>query len=162
MIPLSDDDEQLHIQNDLIDYADVDRAVSENASDGILLGRRKDWVDAALPDADVLETATSGGYQGKWAFVAKVDGYWWLHSDYYGSCGHCDSFIDRKKAWLEDALRDAYCFESVGDALAYLATTDAVEWKYGDGTIVRNEIAGVLENYRDGPESGAETEADNE
>lgn len=156
MIPLSED--ELYIKNDLIDHADKEHAIAENASDDstYLLGRRDDWIEAALPDADVLETATSGGYQGKWAFVAKVGGYWWLHAEYYGSCGGCDSFIDRKKAWLDDALRQAYCFESVDDALAYLAATDAIEWKYSDGNVVKSEIAEVLKKHRTGDRQNAQ------
>lgn len=130
-----DAEDKPYIQNDLIDYSQFP------TGDGYI-GRREDWVQAALPDDAVIQYVKSGGYQGQYAFVIRLDGYIWLFNDHYGSCGHCDDFIDRKRQWTEDMLRSAYCFESEEDVLDYLSETDDFSWS-------EVNIQTVLEMVRD-------------
>lgn len=87
-------------------------------------GYRRNWVDAALPEEAHIQSIRSGGYQGQVAFVIRLDDYIWLFTDYYGSCSHCDNFIDRELSWLEDMLRKAYCFETEDDAIMYMAESN--------------------------------------
>lgn len=97
---------------------------------------------AALPDEAKIQFLKSGGYDGRVVFVIRLDGYIWLFTDYYGSCDHCDNFIDRKRQWTDDMLRKAYCFESADDALKYIARTDDFSWY----DLNKNQVVDMIEN----------------
>lgn len=60
--------------------------------------------------------------------MIRLDDHIWLFNDYYGSCSHCDNFIDRELDWLEDMLRKAYCFEAENDAIQYMAESNDFSW----------------------------------
>lgn len=113
--------EQTYIKRDLIDYVD-EVSVEDAYSD------RVHWVKECLPNRAAIQYWREGGYQGKLAFVIRLDGYLWLYNDYYGSCSGCDAFLSNEKNYIEDLLRGAYCFESEEDAIAYAESTDDYSW----------------------------------
>ena len=121
-----------YIQKDLIDYGRIPTSVDAF--------NRAGWVEAALPEEASIQFRKSGGYTGVFVFVIRLNGYIWLFNDYYGSCSHCDSFIDREKEWTENMLRSAYCFESEEDALQYLEETDDFSWGQFSGPAIEEMI----------------------
>jgi len=147
---VTDAENQPYIQKDLIDYSTFP------TSKDTYIGQRPDWVEAALPDEAVIQYVRSGGYQGQYAFVIRLDGYIWLFNDYHGSCGGCDDFIDRQWQWTEDMLRRAYCFESEEDAVEYLSETDDFSWFDINLQTVLQMVKSPQKNRVDGESGGNE------
>jgi len=115
-------EEKLYKQKDLIDQCTIKKY---GAVEGY---GRSAMIKAALPEEAELQTYSTDGYQGKMAFVIRLEGEIWLHNDYFGSCSYCDSFIDNQENWTEKMMRKAYCFDSEENAIEYLETTEDHSW----------------------------------
>lgn len=96
--------DNLLLQDDLIDYADI-----PNDVDGY---GRKPWIEGSLPDSASVAVESSGGYQGTMCFVVYCNDTIWLIDTYYGSCSHCDGHIANEYSSTERLLREARGFES--------------------------------------------------
>lgn len=136
--------EQNYLQNDLDRYAsdldDIDWDYSN-------VGDRVDALVEALPDEAYVDTRTSGGWQGEIVIVVVLDGYYWVTNDYYGSCSHCDSFMDNHRSWTEQQLREFYCFNDLNDMKAYIEDTDSYDWDDTDlGDLALDMIEDMIEN----------------
>ncbi len=112
--------EKTYIEKDLSEYALISNLSGCS---------RNEAMESVLPNEAKIETASIGGYEGKLVIVIKLDGYIWMHNDYYGSCGYCDGFLENEKEWTEDMLRKMYCFKTVEDALQYINETDDYSWE---------------------------------
>jgi len=113
-----------YIKNDLIDYADM------NGFHNYTGHKRDDAIRHVLPDSATLFSEYRGSYQGELVLLIECDGYVWLHFDYFGSCSHCDPFLDNEKSWTEKMLREAYCFENSDDLRTYLDESDDIRWSF--------------------------------
>lgn len=129
-----------YIKRDLIDHADVD----------VPLGRypdREAVLDAMLPEDAAAHTAKAGTWQGELVIVVEYDDHLWMAHDYYGSCAGCDYCIDAPREWGKDMLRTLYCFETVGDARAYLRETMEFGWEEME---LREEATALLDEIEAG------------
>lgn len=130
---------QTYLKRDLIDYVPHERVEPPESG----YGGRPEWVVHNLPLSAAIQYWMEGGYQGKLAYVIRLDGYIWIFNDYYGSCSHCDAFIDNERNYTEDMLRKAYCFASKADALEYVRSTDDYSWE---------GVIGIVEKMVEDPE----------
>lgn len=119
------DSGNLYLKKDLIDHADVDNITSTY--------QREDALGMALPPEADIHVSKTGGYQGELAIVIDYDGYIWMSCDHYGSCSHCDPFIDNERDYIEKVLREIHCFPNVESAYQYLQETDSWEWNNAKG-----------------------------
>lgn len=115
---------QTYLKRDLIDYVPGGEIEIPEPR----YGGRPHWVISNLPQEAHVQYWREGGYQGKLAYVIRLDGYFWVFNDYYGSCSGCDAFIDNEAQYTEDMLRKAYCFVTKEDVLEYIDSTDDYSW----------------------------------
>lgn len=116
--------EQTYLKRDLIDYVDGSVRAPDESYSG-----RAEWVICNLPESASVQFRKEGGYDGKLAFVIRLDGYLWIFNDYYGSCSGCDSFLANKWDYTRDMLRKAYCFPDEHAAHQYVESTDDYAWR---------------------------------
>jgi hypothetical protein len=109
------DIKDLYIKNDLTDYV-------EYPSNGVDGYARTDYIKAILPEKADIEVYNHGSYQGTLGFVIRLDGYYWLIKEHYGSCSVCDSMMaaDDKIEYAKSILRNAYCIENEENAIKFL------------------------------------------
>lgn len=143
------------VKNDLIDYADIPEKQKRRSSKpkvdedkDVEYGYgRSGWIRASLPDEVTVDSWSSGGYQGKQAFIISLDGYLWLIDTYYGSCSYCDRFIENEKSETENLIRSARCFETKDDLLAWVDEADD-EYVFKRGytdSISKEKIEGMID-----------------
>lgn len=127
-----DPDEQglsdLQLKKDLGDFATHGVELSDYPS--------RSEVVKKLLNSPKMEVHSVGDYQGTLGFVIKTGGYIWVIKEHYGSCALCDGFISAKREgnaveYGRSILRNAYCFDDVSDAQAFvalMAEQDAYGW----------------------------------
>jgi len=142
--------------DDLIDHADFDGVeFTVDKPNGLTrhLGvtDRGKAAELVLPDSASTVSSYSGGYTGRYAIAIMYDGAYWLVTDAYGSCSHCDSFLADKQAATEQILRDAKRFESLHALCRWVRRMQARVWNglYHQNTSqVVNDVIGQLVDER--------------
>ena len=62
-------------------------------------------------------------------FVIEGFGYYWIIKEAYGSCEVCDGFIGAPNyEYGLSILRNAYAFDTLDDARAFLSSVDGWGW----------------------------------
>lgn len=98
-------------------------------------------------DVRVLFSESDDDYQGSiyaLLFVPAHDVYA-IWSDYFGSCGGCDSLIDASTQDAFDYIKATMAegntrqFRSIADAAHYLRTSEDFSWSYGGGVAAFRE-----------------------
>lgn len=106
---------ELYLGKDLEAYVEDEQVAEKHP-------RRGDLVRGLLPDSATINIYSSGGYQGMMGFAIDLDDHIWLIKESYGSCSYCDGLIgsgDRISYGIS-MLRNAYCFESIDDAVEFV------------------------------------------
>ena len=119
-------DNVLYEKRDLEDYASDQESVDSYG--------RVDNVKELLPDDAIVKNYSAGGYEGTIGIVIKLDGYYWLIKEMYGSCSLCDPYIasDDHAEYARSIMRNAYCLpdkESAEKFLKKKEEDDSYGWK---------------------------------
>jgi len=88
----------------------------------------KDWVCHVAPDVLWFSVQDVGSYQGSVYGFGLYKGKLLIYEDSYGSCSGCGAWGEGgEPETQEDLLKNSKEFDSLEDALAYLAKMDRYE-----------------------------------
>lgn len=118
-------EEKTYIENDIDEYVSWDEW-NKDGSD--FHPNRKQALEEVLPRDARIHIARTGDWSGELTIIIELEGYIWMHNDYYGTCNLCDGFIDKEKEWTKKTLRKLYCFETISDAIKYVKNSDDYSW----------------------------------